>query len=123
MYQSFLAINGAAAERIVIGRAATSAARAYVAAFSRSFQNVSKVNNILGAAGKVLGITSVVTSVVELMSEDFSYTNLAKVGINVASLFLKSNPIGLGVSLTLGVLNATGVTEKALNYVFNEKTN
>ncbi|RQO79683.1 hypothetical protein DBR40_01610 [Pedobacter sp. KBW01] len=123
VYQSFLAVNGAAAERIVIGRAATSAARAYVAAFSRSFQNVSKVNNILGAAGKVLGITSVVTSVVELMSEDFSYTNLAKVGINVASLFIKSNPIGLGVSLTLGVLNATGVTEKALNYVFNEKTN
>jgi hypothetical protein len=33
---------------------------------------------------------------------------LAKVGINVLSMGLKANPFGLGISLTIGVLNYSG---------------
>jgi hypothetical protein len=121
-YQTLGHIGALVAENRIIGNAAASATRAYNMAYSRAFTRVGKVGNVLGAAGKILGYTGVVTSGIELVTEDFSYTNLAKFGLNVGTVFLKANPIGLGVSLTLGVLNYSGLTEKGLNYLFHENT-
>ena len=108
------------AGKVIIGNAFKKPKKAHKIAHSRAFQNLGKTSNVLGAAGKVLGVTSVITSGVTLYAEDFSYTNLAKFGINVGSLFLKANPIGLGVSLTIGVLDASGYLDEGLNYVFDE---
>ena len=63
-----------------------------------------------------------VTSFGELVTEDFSWTNFTKFGINVAGLAIKANPIGLTVSLTIGIIDATGYLDKGLNYIYNENT-
>jgi hypothetical protein len=84
--------------------------------------SLAKYNKVLGAAGKVLGVTGVITSFGVFMTEDFSLTNLTKFGINLGSLALKANPVGLTISLGVGLLDYTGVLDQGLNYVFNEDT-
>ena len=76
----------------------------------------------MGAAGKILGYTGVVTSFGELVTEPFSWTNVGKFGINLGSLALKANPVGLTISLGIGLADHTGLTERGLNLLFNENT-
>jgi hypothetical protein len=116
------ALVGGIAEWEMVRDAAGSASKAYNVAFSKPFQAVGKFNKAFGAAGKILGITGVVTSVGVLLTEDFSWTNLTKVGINLGSLALKANPVGLTISLGIGLLDYTGLLDKGLNYVYNENT-
>ena len=63
-----------------------------------------------------------ITSTAVLFTEDFRWTNLTKVGINLGSLALKANPVGLTISLGVGLLDYTGYLDKGLNYIYNENT-
>jgi hypothetical protein len=94
------------------------ASKAY---YAEALISVGKYSKVLGAAGKILGVTGVVTSGMILWN-DPSFTNLTKFGINVGSLFLKANPVGLTISLGVGLLDYTGYLDKGLNYIYNEKT-
>ena len=113
------ALVGAISEREIALKLVKNAQNDY---YAEAVSSISKYNKVVGAVGKVLGIAGVVTSFGELMTEDFSWTNLAKFGINVGSLALKANPIGATVSLTIGLLDATGYLEEGLNWAFNEDT-
>ncbi|MBX2901902.1 MAG: hypothetical protein KF775_19810, partial [Cyclobacteriaceae bacterium] len=121
-FASIPALAGGIAEWEMVRDAAGSASKAYNVAYSESFQAVGKYNKVLGAAGKVLGITGVITSTAVLFTDDFSWTNLTKVGINLGSLALKANPVGLTISLGVGLLDYTGYLDKGLNYIYNENT-
>lgn len=115
------ALAGGIAEAEVIGDSYISAAKAYKVAFSKSFQATTQYTKVLGAAGKILGVTGIVTSGMVLWN-DPSLTNLTKFGINIGTMFLKANPLGLTVSLGVGLLDYTGYLDKGLNYIYNENT-
>ena len=115
------ALAGGIAEAEVIGDSYKSAAKAYRVAFSKSFQATTQYSKVLGAAGKILGVTGVVTSGMVLWN-DPNLTNLTKFGINAGTLFLKANPLGLTISLGVGLLDYTGYLDRGLNYIYNENT-
>ncbi|MEJ7646773.1 MAG: RHS repeat-associated core domain-containing protein, partial [Chryseolinea sp.] len=115
------ALAGGIAEAEVIGDSYKSAAKAYKVAFSKSFEATTQYSKVLGAAGKILGVTGIVTSGMVLWN-DPNLTNLTKFGINAGAMFLKANPLGLTISLGVGLLDYTGYLDKGLNYIYNKNT-
>ena len=71
--------------------------------------------------GKTLGYTNAGISFVKLMQHP-SWTNGTELGINIGvSLLDFSNPYVLGASIGIGVMSATGLDDKVLNKIYDEK--
>ncbi len=118
VFQGIPALAGGIAHSEIVGQTVKYASKAY---YAEALNSVGKYNKVLGAAGKILGVTGVVTSGMILWN-DPNLTNLTKFAINAGSLFLKANPVGLTISLGIGLLDATGYLDIGLNYIYNENT-
>jgi len=77
-----------------------------VETFKNLYDDIKQIKGIaiLDAAGKALGIWAAAESVGKVIDDiadggDFNYMNLADATVNVGSLFIKSNVVGISVSL------------------------
>lgn len=71
--------------------------------------------------GKSLGYASAILSAIKLANHP-SWTNATELGFNLGlSFFDTANPYVLGPSIGFGVMSATGLDDKVLNQLYNEK--
>ncbi len=61
-----------------------------------------------------------VTSLGEIYEDGLTWTNGTKALINIGLLGVKANPLGLTVSLGVGLLDYTGYLDQGLNYIYSE---
>lgn len=72
---------------------------------------ISGTSKVLGATGKLLGVTSAVNDGLKIWNKGLSNattTDWIKLGVSTGTVFLKANFFTLGFSLAYGVANIAG---------------